>query len=154
MHLQKAQKKDSHKQEVAPFGNRKDPEHEHISKMKKVLVIESDPQMMILIEDQLKKSCDLKAYKCLSSVEMALELVNDKMDVVVIGPLFKDGRDELGRLIKSKFPTIKVIKLAGTSEYKRITGEVPCVGKTKSYDHILQFSQISELKGIIEGKKD
>jgi hypothetical protein len=149
--LQNGQKKETKKEKTSPFG-RKNPEHEHISKMKRVLVIESDSHMMILIEDQLKEACLLKCYKCVNEVEMAMTLLDSQLNIVIIGPMFRDNNGELGTRIKNKFPQIKVIKLAGTSEHKRITSEFPAVGKGRPYDEVIQFSRIGELK-VIVGKE-
>jgi hypothetical protein len=134
---------------TAPALSKHKPEPEERSKRKNVLIIESDKQMMLLVEEPLKRTCNLPAYKTVAGLKEAMELVDAEVDVVVIGLLFQDG-EGLCREIKMEHPEIKVIKLAGTGESERITAEMLESGKKSIYDQVVRWSRLNELGGIIK----
>ncbi len=146
--------KDQVKDEKKPnpqdaFNKSGKPALEQIQKRPNVLIIESDHHVLLVIEAALKAKCDVRAYRVVLSVENGFELARSPVDVVVIGPLFTNCPDMLAQKIKKESPETKIIKLAGTAEYKRITSEFPAVSGTSIFDEVLQFSRLAELEGII-----
>lgn len=133
-----------------PFSKAKKPEPEEKQKLKRVLIIESDPHMLMLIEDQLKNICEIVGYRCAKGRDAAVSMVTRDMDIAVIGPMFSGPADGIASDIRKVHPDIKVVKIAGTSEYKRITSEFQCIGpETRTYDAVVQFNRIGELKEIV-----
>jgi hypothetical protein len=138
------------KEKPSRFVNGKKPSLIEGDSRPKVLIVESQGNLLPMIEGSLKDKCNiLFGYYNFCGVESVLQKIPHDLDILIIGVGFEGNAEHLAREIKSKNPQTKIIKLASTSEHKRITESMQALTKPV-FDHILNFSYVDQLPNIIE----
>jgi hypothetical protein len=97
----------------------------------------------------LKEKCNIEfGYRNYSGVESVMKIIPADLDVLIIGVGFSGSAELLAREIKSKYPKTMIIKLASTSEHKKITESMEALNEPV-FDHVLNFSYIDQLPHIV-----
>jgi Ni,Fe-hydrogenase III small subunit len=136
-----------------PFSKAKKPAPEKRSKRARATIIAADSSIFMLIEEAVKEKCAIRTFKCVSDSEQAIKLIKDEVDLVIFGPLYQQNISDVVREIRQLHPKAKIIKLAGTDEYKKITSEHSVVSRQDQiieYDAIIPFCNLKGLSEVIE----
>jgi len=152
MEIQGSQKQDPPVTTSKRFANGKEPPLAEADKRPKVLIVESEGNLLSIIEDILKEKCNVQfGYRNYSGIDCVLRAMPHDLDVVVIGVGFSGNPEQLARQIRTRYPQTRIIKLASTSEHRRITERMSAI-KEAVFDNVLNFSYVDQLPRLISGE--